>query len=348
MRAADNRAGAKLADARLAELVVAVESGRIPERQATSRRGPTVAELAGAWQEANRPYRDRRSGDWVGWSPKTARTVADNFRSHILPAIGGWAVDQVSGLDLDRLYRALEDETGLSPSVVVRCHGQIRAMFNWGLRKKLVAANPALGADPPRVKPRQLKIPSMDQVRAVQEVATPEFAAFVQLAATVGARRGTLVALRWGDVHLDRATITFSRSIAQSVDGQVEKGTKADRSYTVALGQATTAVLSEHRRRAVETALSVGVPLGPETFVFSDDGGSAHWSLAWPSHAWLRYSRRAGVIHLRLHDLRHGLSAYLSCGHWVPSGSQAGSLSPIHPRVVIGPSLWSGLHVPHP
>ena len=31
----------------------------------------------------------------------------------------------------------------------------------------------------------------------------------------------------------------------------------------------------------------------------------SHWSLAWPSHAWQRFSARAGIAHVRLHDLRH-------------------------------------------
>jgi integrase len=300
----NNRAGAKLADARLAELIAAVESGRYPDQPDTPGRGPSVAEIAAAWQEANRPRQDPRSGDWIGWSPKTAKTVADNFRHHILPVIGPWHAEQVSGVHLDRLYRSLEQETGLSPSVILRCHGQIRTMFNWAVRKRMVDANPARAADPPRVKSRQLDVPSMTDVRAVQEVATPEFATFVQLAATVGARRGTLVALRWGDVDLERATIIFSRSIAEAEYGTVEKGTKADRSYPVTLGPDTKQMLAAHAVRAEERARKIGVPFGPESFVFSDDGVS-HWSLPWPSHAWLRYSARAGVARMRLHDLRH-------------------------------------------
>jgi hypothetical protein len=114
VRGPNNRAGAKLADARLAELIAAVESGRYPEERADPRRGPSVAEIAAGWQEANRPRQDPRSGDWIGWSPKTAKTVADNFRLHILPAIGTWNADAVTGLHIDRLYRRLEEETGLS------------------------------------------------------------------------------------------------------------------------------------------------------------------------------------------------------------------------------------------
>ena len=145
----------------------------------------------------------------------------------------------------------------------------------------------------------------MRDIRAVQELTTPDFAVFVQLAATVGARRGTLVALRWGDVDLGRGTIIFSRSIAESREGTVEKGTKADRSYAVTLGPDTKAELVGHADRAKERAAEVGVTFGPRSFVFSDDGGASHWSLAWPSHAWERYSARAGIVRLRLHDLRH-------------------------------------------
>jgi hypothetical protein len=207
--APNNRAGAKLADTRLAELVVAVESGHDAPSQG-GRRGPLVNELAQAWQQSNRPRRDPRSGDWMGWSPKTAKTVRDNFRFHILPAIGRRHAADVTALELDRLYERLLD-TGLSPTVVLRCHGQVRAMISWAVRKKLVTVNPALAADPPRVKPRALAVPTMAQVRAVQDEAAPAFAAFLQLAATLGARRGTLLALRWGDVDIKRATITFSR-----------------------------------------------------------------------------------------------------------------------------------------
>jgi integrase len=317
---ADNRAGAKAADARLAELIAAVESGEAfaghaEASRAEQRQVVRVEDLASAWQKAHRPRPARGDGEWLGWSPKTAMTVADNFRSYILPTIGTRPADRVSGLDLDHLYDALYDDRGLSPEVIARCHGQIRAMFNWAIRKKLVAClNPALAADPPVIKPRQLKIPAMSEVGAVQEAATADFAVFVQLAVTVGTRRGTLVALRWRDMDLDRKTATFSRSIAESRDGPVEKGTKADRPYTVSLGSSTVAMLAEHYRRAAERALATGVPFNRDSFVFSDDGGASHWSLAWPSHAWHRYAGRAGVTGLRLHDLRHTAASQMLMG----------------------------------
>jgi integrase len=306
VRAPDTRAGAKKADARLAELIVAVEDGRPPAARAPRKADVlTMGELAERWMRANQPRQNRRTGQWIGWSPKTAKTHGDNFRTYILPKLGDHDVAAITGLDLDDLYSALETDRGLSPSVVARCHGQIRAMYSWALRKKLVLVNPALSADPPRLKPGKLRIPSMDDVRAVQAAATPAFSAFVQLAAAVGARRGTLVALRWGDVDLGAGTVTFTRAIAESNDGDVEKGTKADRPYVASLGPSTASVLTAHRQRAIEQAMLIGVAVGPDSFVFSDDGGLTHWNLSWPSHAWRRYSAKAGVTQTRLHDLRH-------------------------------------------
>ncbi len=308
VRAPNNRAGAKEADARLAALIVEVESGEGGSRHPRPNRGTSVSHLAQMWQEANRPARDAKSGEWSGWSPKTAKTVGDDLRLYILPAIGTRPAASVSAIHLDQLYRNLLDDNRLAPSTISRVHRHVRALYNWALRKKLVTSNPALGADPPRIKSRRLEVPEMSQVRNVVEIArasSPDFAVFIQLAATVGARRGTLVALRWGDVDLDRSTITFSRSIAESMDGLVEKGTKSDRTYAVSLGLTTTSELAVHRKRCDERASLLGIACSPKSFVFSDDGGLNHWSLGWPSHAWLRYSHKAGMTGIRLHDLRH-------------------------------------------
>ena len=304
VQAPDTRAGAKKADARLAAIVSAIEDGREIEGPSNRRKGLPVEELAVRWQQANRPRQNERTKDWIGWSPKTAKTHADNFRLYILPTLGGRDATTVTGLQLDDLYRALEDR-GLSASVVVRCHSQVRAMYGWALRKKLVPANPALSADPPRIKAKVVGVPSMADVRSVQEQAPPMFGTYIQLAATIGARRGTMVALRWANVDLESRQTTFERAVADSADGQIEKGTKADRPYLVSLGAASTTLLAEHRQRCEETARSVGVDLGPWSFVFSDDGGTSHWDLGWPTHAWKRYATKAGITGVRLHDLRH-------------------------------------------
>ena len=304
VKAPNTRAGAKQADARLAAIISAIEEGREVDSPTSRKNMLPFAQLAERWQKANRPRQNERTGDWIGWSPKTAKTHADNFRLYILPTLGPRDATKVTGLQLDDLYRELE-ERGLSASVVVRCHSQVRAMYGWALRKKLVTANPALSADPPKIKAKVVGVPSMTDVRKVQAQASPVFGTYIQLAATIGARRGTMVALRWANVDLEVRQIIFDRAVAESGSGQIEKGTKADRPYVVSLGAGSTDLLVQHRARCEESARSVGGQLGPQSFVFSDDGGVSHWDLGWPTHAWKRYATKAGIHGVRLHDLRH-------------------------------------------
>jgi hypothetical protein len=102
--APNNSAGAKAADARLAELVAAVESGRTPSREEAPEARANGGGARYCLTGGQPPRRDPRSGEWIGWSPKTAKTLGDNFRFHLLPAIGAWSAQQVTGLHLDRLY----------------------------------------------------------------------------------------------------------------------------------------------------------------------------------------------------------------------------------------------------
>jgi hypothetical protein len=62
----------------------------------------------------------------------------------------------------------------------------------------------------PRVPMKELKPPNLDQVvqlfRLAQQ-ADPELATFITLAASSGARRGELIALRWKDIDVERGRL---------------------------------------------------------------------------------------------------------------------------------------------
>ena len=66
---------------------------------------------------------------------------------------------------------------------------------------------------------KELKPPEPDQVvrrfHLAQE-SDPELATFIMLAASSGARRGELLALRWSDFDLDRGRLSIERGIVLS------------------------------------------------------------------------------------------------------------------------------------
>lgn len=78
------------------------------------------------------------------------------------------------------------------------------------------------------------------------------------LAASAGARRGELVALRWRNVDMDRGTTSIERGVVV-VDGTlIEQGTKTHQSRRVTLDPGTIAVLRDHKRRAETVAAAAG------------------------------------------------------------------------------------------
>ena len=102
-----------------------------------------------------------------------------------------------------------------------------------------------------------MKPPSPDEVvrlfRLAQE-SDPDLATFIVLAASSGARRGELIALRWTDVDFARGTLSIERGIVL-VDGKlIEQGTKTHQSRRITLDASTLRRLESHHTRMEESA----------------------------------------------------------------------------------------------
>lgn len=253
------------------------------------------------------------------FSPKTAAVVRGYLDSPIIPAIGAVPAARLTPAELDRFYRHLltvgASRGPYKPATVKRVHGIIRRALTQGVRWGWLAHNPALDASPPRVPLTELKPPTPDEVvrlfRLAQET-DPELATFIVLAASSGARRGELVALRWRDLDLDRGTLSIERGVVL-VDGKlIEQGTKTHQSRRVTLDAGTVATLKEHRARAQANARATGARLTGDSFVFSQTvDGSVPWRPDATTRDFRVLCKKAGVTGVRLHDLRHYVATRL-------------------------------------
>jgi integrase len=207
---------------REASKVLAAMVAEVDRRPVTSAGKGTVAELCREWLDFARP----------SFSPKTVETTRMYIEDPIVPLLGSPHVAKLTPSDLDRFYRQLL-EVGRSrgpyaPATIRRVHGIIRRALTQAVRWGWITHNPAIDASPPRVPMKELKPPNPDQVvrvfRLAEEV-DPGLATFIMLAASSGARRGELLALRWHDLDLSRGRLSIERGIVK-VDGDlVEQGT---------------------------------------------------------------------------------------------------------------------------
>lgn len=288
------------AEREIARLVVEVDEGRHAAAAPM-----TFGELLDRWLTVK--------GQSV--EPSTMKSYEWVAARYIRPALGDRRVAAIRPLDLDQLYASLFG-SGLSARTVRICHTVLRQSLEQARRWGLIARSPAVDATPPRQRRRDVRPPTLSQVRELIQaarMADPDFGAYLWVLAATGCRRGEGCALRWTDLDLDGAQLTIRRSIGMAGGTLYEKGTKTHQARRVALDVATVAVLREHRRRMRERLLALGARLPDDAFVFSDTG-QAPWRPDVCTNRFCRLRDELDYAGVRLHDLRHFVATTLGDG----------------------------------
>jgi integrase len=324
VRAPNNRAGAKLADAELAKMIVTVERG-----EAMPRSGLTVAALLERWVEHRRP-------SWEERSPGQPDATLARIRNHIIPKIGKIRLEKLRPVDIDQMYSKWRAD-GMAEATVRRLHSIVHAALHQAMRWDLITSNPADRIEPPKPARKRRSAPSDKLLSAILAAADADMICYLRLAAVTGARRGQMVALRWQDLDLKAGALTFTTAHARVAGGVAEKGTKNDTDFALALDDKTVEIVKAHRRRARERAKSAGVILPTTGFVFTratTPDGSQAWH---PDGANQRFNRIRTSVEggekVTPHQFRH----------WMATSMFADGYDPV---TVAGRGGWSSPSVP--
>ena len=191
------------AQALRAPLLTQVDEGRRPATDAT------LAQLLERWLEM---------AD-LAWS--TPVTYKGYIERTILPTLGHLPLRRLDTATLDRFYSELRRRGGvrgrpMAPATVRQVHAILRRALDQAARWGSIPANPAALASPPRLGSAEIRPPTLEDVSRLLETAyeaDPDFAVLLWLAATTGARRGELCALRWGHVDLEAAELLVPRNL---------------------------------------------------------------------------------------------------------------------------------------
>jgi integrase len=253
------------------------------------------------------------------FSPKTVSTTRGYIDTAINPLIGGIPVAKLTAADLDRFYRHLLQIGGpkgpYAPATIRRVHGIVRRALSQGVKWGWLRFNPAINASPPRVPLKALSPPSPEQVAILFRLAletNPALAAFVLLAASSGARRGEIIALRRRDLNVAEGVLSIDRGIVLADGKLVEQGTKTHQGRRISLDANTRAILKNHFAQMEERARFVGAQLTPDSFMFSDAADSSSpWLPDSTTRSFRALCSKAGIRNIRLHDLRHYVATRL-------------------------------------
>jgi integrase len=160
-------------------------------------------------------------------------------------------LQQLSALDLDRLYAALASE-GRSLSTIRGVHAVMSKALADAERKGLVARNVARLATPPKssaTRPPEMIVWTPAELASfLGRVEGHRYGPLMRTASIIGLRRSEACGLRWADIDLDAATLTVRQSV-QLVGGCIVVGAvkTARPRRRVDLDAGTVAMLRAHR-----------------------------------------------------------------------------------------------------
>jgi integrase len=271
-------------------------------------------------------------------SPTTLRTYKSILSNWILPALGDRRIGSIQSSDLDDLYRGLTKRVQLSASTVRQVHAIIRRAFRQAILWGWIAVNPATNATPPRQAKADLSPPNPNQVAELLHAAharDPEVGNFLHIAATTGARRGEICAIRWRNIDTKLKTLTIESAIVEVRGGIQEQDTKTHSHRRLALDDDTLKVFESQRLIARGRAALIGAEVSQDAYVFSrEPSGSIAWTPTSMTKHFVALRNSLGYDNMRLHDLRHFAATRL-IAEGVPVRTVSGRLGHANPSTTL-------------
>ncbi len=294
----------KDAQKRLHELLHTLERGSYVK--------PTRLTVAQFLEEWLRDYVE------LNCSQRTEASYEMIIRRHLIPELGSIPLSQLEPRHLQAFYSRqrekgrVDGKGQLSPQTVRYCHSLLAEALGYAVKMGLLNRNVAQATEAPRADHKVMSTLAAEDVPRFLETAqeTPYYTLFYLLLHT-GLRRGEALALRWKNVDLGLASLGISAYLSVTETAYKLNGTciikepKTSKSRRrIALSPSLALVLRQYRVEQEAQRALLGKPLTNEDFVFAHlDGTPLDPSTV--SHTFNKVIRRAGLPHIRLHDLRH-------------------------------------------
>ena len=181
------------------------------------------------------------------------------------------------------------------------------------LRLGLVQRNVADLVHPPRIKRQEMSTLSAQQARLLLAAAEGErFEALFVLAVTTGMREGELLGLQWADVDFDGGMLRVERTL-NVISGKLffaEPKTELSRRRLV-LSERAIQALATHRERQLCERRWLGEAWDDLGLVFPNTIGRPEDPRSFTRREFAPLLCKAGLPHIRFHDLRHTAATLL-------------------------------------
>jgi integrase len=230
-----------------------------------------------------------------------------NYRRYFRKAWHRKPIQSITHNDVQKWVDDLAGDDGEHKHTANRNFDTFRAVYNWGLKRRLftVQDNPCFGIERFKVKARERFILPGDEyervMQAIHDEPNTTLRDFFLICLYTGMRKSNVLAMKWQDIKWDVNTWMIPSD-----------ETKNDDPYAVSLTTAAMALLQtrwDNRKKLNRGCGKQDI----DKWVFPSDGVTGH--LVSPKTAWKRILERAEVQDLRIHDLRRTVGSYMDAEH---------------------------------
>jgi len=286
-----------------ARLIAAMDEGAYVEKNKLTVKQFLNDRLA-AWEAAKRI------------APKSAERYRELLDGQILPHLGEKLLQKLTVKDVEDWHGTLissgrkDGKGGIAARSVGHAHRLLNRMLKEAQRFDLIVKNPIIDNESlPKVRQQEVQIVSEDQLPVLLEkIRGHKIEPVALLALFCGLRRGEILALKWGNIDLDRSVLRVRHSLEETRAGGVrfkEPKSKAGR-RDVTLPDVVVGVLRRHRIEQLElrAKLGLGRPSDDDLVFWQLNGqpiGPRHFS----ANVWPAAARKIGMPKITFHSLRH-------------------------------------------
>lgn len=225
---------------------------------------------------------------------------------HIDPHIGGVNLQKLHAVQVQGLYSKLQ-RAKKSPRLIQMVHAVLHRALGRAVKLGLVRLNACHAVERPRVPKHEIKPLEADQISKLLKAAEGDrLEALYVLAISTGMRQGELFGLKWQDIDTEAGTLSVRRTLLEMGKGFIENEPKTRAgSRCVSLPSMAVEALRDHRKRMLVEGFA-----GVEWVFCSSDGSPLRRGNV-SRRSLNPILERAGIQHIRFHDLRHASASML-------------------------------------
>jgi integrase len=231
-------------------------------------------------------------------SPNTWSRREECTRNHLKPALGRIEVRRLTVQDIDHYLDSLDGAATTRASHRAFLRRCLNLAMKWGWVERNVAAH----SQPVSTRPREVAALSLADARSLLAAleGSPLYSAFVTALFT-GLRAGELAGLRIEDIDLDAGTARIHQQVRRN---PISRGIELAPLKTYASAARIEII------PAVAAVLRDQIGHRTHGFVWESDMDRPYWPTSL-THGFTDALERAGLPHIRLHDLRRYFISFL-------------------------------------